>query len=377
MAVQLLPEFWNGKTVFLTGHTGFKGSWMTLLLNELGAKTHGFALAPNTNPSLFEVSDCQACCISSTIADIHDGSALKQAMQAADPDVVIHMAAQPIVSEGYNDPVRTFSTNVMGTVHFLEALRGVCAIDAGVQAHRSRLGFVVSSDKCYRNLGEARDFLEDDPLGGLDPYSASKAATELVVTSWRASWLGAGSGCKLASGRAGNVIGGGDWSLNRLLPDAARALSEGQTVDIRNPYSTRPWQHVLEPIVAYLCVIQEMSGRDDMETGWNIGPVPSVSWPVKDVIDTFVRYWPSDTATWTTSDMKQDFKEAAKLALNSAKLSEQTGWSPVLTMQDAVQWSADWYATYYLGGRDAAREKTLKQIRDYLDLFQNRLVAVE
>lgn len=372
MSIQISQDFWNGKNVFLTGHTGFKGCWMTLLLSKLGANVHGYSLAPNTTPNIFDAVDGQADCVTSVMSDVNNAEALAQAMLDASPDIMIHMAAQPIVSESYRDPVGTFTTNVMGTVHFLESARSLPARPELVQQPKPKLVFVVSSDKCYRNSGQRFDFQESDPMGGHDPYSASKACTELVVESWRASWFGKDTKIKLASGRAGNVIGGGDWSLDRLLPDAARALARNQVVNIRNPHSTRPWQHVMEPLVAYLCVIQEMAERDDMAEGWNVGPLPSVSWPVKDVIDTFVSHWPLANTTWKTIVQPKDLVEAKTLALNSQKLNTRTGWAPVLDMQDAVRWAAEWYAAYYKNP-SVARAKTLEQIDAYLALFQGEV----
>lgn len=362
-SMQLLnPEFWSGKSVFLTGHTGFKGTWMTHVLHLLGARVHGYALAPITSPNKFEVTDAEKCCSSHTIADLANVAALQTAMTNSAPDIMIHMAAQPIVSSSYIFPAQTFATNVMGTVNFLECVR---QIGEGI-------ALVVSSDKCYLNDNKSRDFVEEDPLGGHDPYSASKAGTELVVNSWRSSFFGDGKlPVKLASVRAGNVIGGADWSEDRLLPDAVKAFSQGNSLTIRNPLATRPWQHVLEPVSAYLYLIQCMAERDDLATGWNVGPIPSKSYTVREVVDVFKECWPNDKVTCTFSDTVQGFSEAKTLALDSTKFARTLRWKPVLQMPEAVKWTADWYSVFYEDGPSAAAQKTKSQISEYLFRFSS------
>ena len=256
------PGFWAGKRVFLTGHTGFKGSWLSLWLQTMGAKVTGFALAPPTSPSLFEAARV-ADGMTSIIGDIRDAAALKDALVAADSEIVLHMAAQPLVRASYDDPVGTYATNVMGTVHLLEAVRAAASVRACV---------VVTTDKCYENREWAWGYREDEPMGGFDPYSNSKGCSELVTSAYRRSFF-QHSGIALGSARAGNVIGGGDWAADRLVPDILRAFEQNKPVVIRNPNATRPWQHVLEPLSGYLVLAERLyNDGQAFAEGWNFGP---------------------------------------------------------------------------------------------------------
>lgn len=349
------PSFWNGRNVFLTGHTGFKGSWMILVLARLGARIHGYALAPETSPSMFDVLGLAELCESHVIADIRDPDALAQAVDRAQPEIAIHMAAQPIVSASYERPVETFDVNVMGTVHFLEACR------------RSKPATIVvaSSDKCYRNMEDARPFKTDSPLGGKDPYSASKAGTELVVESWRYAFIEPEGVSRLASARAGNVIGGGDWSENRLLPDAARAFSRKQPLAIRNPEAMRPWQHVLEPVVGYLMLAERLTSDAGLARAWNFGPNPPVGVPVKVVADAAVSAWPGSPG-WQTPESGQSFGEAKTLLLDCEETVRDLGWTPRLSVEEAVEMTMNWYQAFYEGGAEAVRATTEAQISGYL-----------
>jgi CDP-glucose 4,6-dehydratase len=292
-------SFWHGRKVFLTGHTGFKGGWLSLWLQRLGAEVTGFSLASPTNPSLFAVAKVEMG-MTSIIGDIRDGEALSRAMEAARPDVVIHMAAQSLVRHSYVNPVETYSTNVMGTVHLLEAVRAVGTVRAVI---------VVTSDKCYENREWVWSYRENDPMGGYDPYSNSKGCSELVVAAYRSSYFNPANyekhGVALASARAGNVIGGGDWAADRLIPDMLRAAALGQPVVIRSPHAIRPWQHVLEPLAGYMLLVEKMctSGREFSE-GWNFGPNDDAAKPVEWIAGTMTAQWGAG-ATWKLDGLER------------------------------------------------------------------------
>lgn len=357
IAATALPTagFWIGKRVFLTGHTGFKGSWMLLALRELGADVYGYSLAPDTIPSMFEAFGLDTLCAAHQIADVRNFATLRDAVAAARPDVAIHMAAQPIVSTGYEMPLETFDTNIMGTANFLEACRQATV----------PLTIVVSSDKCYRNNETGLPFKEDDALGGKDPYSASKAGTEIAVAAWAASFMNDAHGMRLASGRAGNVIGGGDWSRDRLLPDAARAFSTGAAMHVRSPESIRPWQHVLEPVCAYLLLAEQLADDPAMARGWNFGPVPSIGRSVRDVMDLATAAW-SNGVRWTSPEAVPAMDEAITLLLDSSDAHDRLGWTPRLSLDEAVNWTMKWYRDFHLDGTGAARNTTARQIETYL-----------
>lgn len=349
------PEFWSGKTVFLTGHTGFKGGWLSLWLNEMGAIVHGFALPPETDPSLFDVIGVARLCERSTFGDIRDSQQLRSAMVDARPDVVIHMAAQALVKPGYDRPVETFDTNVMGTIHVMEAVRRLPA---------DTICLVVTSDKCYDNPNDGVPLREQDPMGGHDPYSASKGACEVAVASWRHSFFSKDGTPSLASARAGNVIGGGDWSGERLLPDAARAFSAGQSLVIRNPLATRPWQHVLEPLSGYLVLIQRIARDRSLAKGWNFGPIPAVSTPVSEIAEIAARVWSPEAQT-EISKQKQDWSEAHALLLDSTAALRFLGWRPRLDVAAAVEMTMQWYAYHDANGRDDMLNYSRAQLQTY------------
>lgn len=355
---RVTPEFWRGKRVFLTGHTGFKGAWLAFWLSGMGARVTGFALPPNTSPALYNLLGLQDR-VDSHFGDIRELSALRGTLHRAAPDVVLHLAAQPIVSFGYKDPVGTFATNVMGTVHLLETCR---EFDRNVPI------LVVSSDKCYRNNDEGRAFRVDDPLGGHDPYSASKAGTEIVVAAYASSYFSAPGGPTLASARAGNVIGGGDWSEDRLLPDGARAFSAGLPLILRNPLATRPWQHVLEPLYGYLSLVEAMAKDRDFARAWNFGPSDRNHQPVGDLAQAFARAWGPE-ARVSISTEKQHWKEAQTLDLDCAETIAKLGWKPVLGFDDTVAWTANWYSdTSCDMTPEAVQARTQKQIDRYVQL---------
>ena len=342
-------EFWSGKRVLVTGHTGFKGSWLALWLHALGARVHGLALAPATEPSLWKLLDLDAE-VKSGLADVRDLAAVRRAFEEAKPEIVLHLAAQSLVRPSYDDPVGTYATNVMGTVHVLEAARTSAAMRVVVN---------VTSDKCYENRETDQAYRETDAMGGRDPYSSSKGCAELVTAAYRNSFY---KDKALASARAGNVIGGGDWAADRLLPDLVRAALLGEAAMIRNPGAVRPWQHVLEPLAGYLLLAERLwNDPARFAGGWNFGPPVDEAIPVKDVADAFARRWGS-AARWKT-DGGVHPHEARFLRLDAAKARKELGWKPRLRLQDAIGWTADWYRQQAAG--TLARTLCLSQIEQY------------
>lgn len=348
----MIAEFWAGKRVLLTGHTGFKGGWAVFLLDRLGARVTGLALAPDTSPSFFDLCDVRGRMEASLIGDIRDPAVVRNAVQHAQPDIVIHMAAQALVRRSYAEPAETYATNVMGTVNLLEAVRTSGTSPAVVN---------VTSDKCYENPETDHAFTESDPMGGYDPYSSSKACAELVTTAYRRSF-GAQMGLGIASARAGNVIGGGDFSADRLVPDAVNAFRNDQPLTLRNPDATRPWQHVLEPLGGYLRLAELLA--EDPErfgAGWNFGPNPSDSRSVLWVTETFNRLI---GATRPVSVQSSGLHEASHLRLDSSRARDLLGWRPRWNAETALSKTADWYTCFLAGGDVAAI--TDQQIDAYL-----------
>jgi len=348
--------FWRGKKVLLTGHTGFKGSWMSLWLEQLGAEVTGYSLPPPTTPSLFE-SASVASGMRSITGDVCDAPFLKQAMAECKPEVVFHMAAQSLVRVSYEDPILTYQTNVMGTAILLEAVRTAESVRAVV---------VITTDKCYENRNWVWGYREVDRLGGHDPYSNSKACAELVVSAYRDSFFEAPVGnarpVALASARAGNVIGGGDWARDRLLPDAIRSFADGKTLKIRYPQATRPWQHVLEPLRGYIMLAQSLYERGSaFASAWNFGPKPGDAQPVRWIVEKIISAWDSP-ATWEI-DGGDHPHEAQVLQLDWSKAAQQLGWHPALDLTDALTMTVDWYRDTLRG--KSAREKCLEQISAY------------
>lgn len=346
--------FWAGRRVFVTGHTGFKGSWALAMLKELGAVVTGFSLDPPTSPCLFDLIDGAMLCDDHR-GDIRDAGTLARAVAAAQPEIVLHMAAQPLVRESYVTPVQTYATNVMGTVHLLEACRTVPGVGAIV---------VVTTDKCYENNGWVWGYRENDRLGGADPYSNSKAACELVVDSYRRSFFSVNDPAvpRLGSARAGNVIGGGDFAVDRLIPDAIRAFAAGEKLSIRNPLAVRPWQHVLEPLTGYLCLAERLFETRDAAEGWNFGPPTEESASVETVAEMVAARW-SNGVGWV-QDAGFHPHEAATLKLDSTKARLELGWSPVFDLETAVRATTDWYLGHHNG--DNMRDFTMNQVHDYL-----------
>lgn len=348
----------KNRRIFITGHTGFKGSWLCLLLHRLGAEVYGYALQPPTTPSLFEEAKIGEL-IHSTIGDVRDLDALTKAIQAAQPEVVIHMAAQPLVRESYKIPVETYAINVMGTVNLLEACRHTPGIKAIVN---------VTTDKCYENREWHWGYRENEAMGGYDPYSNSKGCSELVTSSYRNSYFNpatyATHGVALASGRAGNVIGGGDWADDRLIPDFIRSIAKGQPLFIRSPYAIRPWQHVLEPLTGYLTLAAKLltEGAHYAE-GWNFGPEDQDAKNVAWISETICRMW-GDGAS-VSIDTHPQPHEANYLKLDCSKAKADLNWFPRWNIETTLQSIVDWNKAY-LRGEDM-RMVTLRQIESYLD----------
>ncbi|MBZ5510170.1 MAG: CDP-glucose 4,6-dehydratase [Acidobacteriia bacterium] len=334
--------YWKGRRVFLTGHTGFKGSWLSLWLEALGADVTGYALAPPTEPSLFQQAGV-ADAVHSICADIRDFARLQTAVDDCHPDVVIHMAAQSVVRRGYEDPIETYSSNVMGTVHLLEALRQL--------KHRCVV-VNVTSDKCYDNREWVWPYRENDPMGGHDPYSNSKGCAELVTAAYRESFFPPGSlerhGVALASARAGNVIGGGDWTANQLIPDLMKAFLAGQPCLIRNPSAIRPWEFVLEPLRGYLMLAERLTEDGArFATAWNFGPSEEDAKPVSWIADRLSCSW-GDHASWT-HDGAMHPQEAHTLKLDTSKARASLDWHPMLPLGPALDWIVTWYRAFKEG----------------------------
>ncbi len=348
------PEFWRGRKVFLTGHTGFKGSWLTLWLSELGADVTGFAL-PAEQPSLFEQAGI-AGRITHIEGDIRDLAALETAIAAAAPEIVFHLAAQPLVRQSYVDPVGTFATNVQGTVHLLDACRRVASLRAIV---------CVTSDKCYENQEWVWPYRESDPMGGFDPYSSSKGAAELVISAYRRSFFTGEA--RVASVRAGNVIGGGDWATDRLIPDIVRALIAGKAPEIRSPDAVRPWQHVFEALSGYLLIAARLAeGQDWAATAWNFGPSAGDTRPVGWIVNQMLENWgmeASDTSSsWVRSAVSHPH-EAHTLKLDCTKARAILGWLPTYDLATTIGSIVAWHRSVAEGGD--AKQISLNQLNEY------------
>ena len=333
---------YNGTKVFITGHTGFKGSWLALWLKRLGADVCGYALDPPSSPSHFDLLDLE---MTSIISDVRDVEALERAMADFQPEIVFHMAAQPLVRLGYREPAETFETNIMGTVNVFEACRKATSVRAIVN---------ITSDKCYDNKEWIWGYRENDPMGGYDPYSASKGCAELVANCYRRSYFnnatfGKEHNTLLASCRAGNVIGGGDWADDRLIPDIMKATDKNETVTIRNPIATRPWQHVLEPLSGYLCVgWQLLDGRADCADGWNFGPADEGNLSVGQVVAKSKTYW--SKINYVANPPAADIHEAQLLHLDCSKASYHLKWKPVWRIDDTLKRTVSWYKAFYEAG---------------------------
>lgn len=355
MQPKTTKDFWSGKRVFLTGHTGFKGGWLSLWLTSLGAEVTGYSVDTPTQPSLFEAAGLakQYHCVTGDIRNLED---LTVAMQQAKPDIVLHLAAQSLVRKSYQEPVDTFDVNIMGTVKVLEAIRSVESIKAAV---------IVTSDKCYENREWHWGYRETESMGGYDTYSASKGCTELVTNSYVKSFFNGENGrnCAIATARAGNVIGGGDWAEDRLVPDILHSLTDNKPVEIRSPGAIRPWQHVLEPLSGYMTLAQHLfDAGEQFAGGWNFGPNDDGAKPVSWIADTMVDQWGS--GSWFTSK-QQHPHEATFLKLDSSKARAELGWLPVWNPSEALKATIRWHKCW-LDKQDMAVE-TLKDIEQYVN----------
>jgi len=348
--------FWQGRRVLVTGHTGFKGSWLALWLVELGAQVTGLALPPDKDASLFGQLQLDHR-LDHRIGDIRDAERLKQLVAETRPQVVLHLAAQPLVRLSYKEPLTTWATNVMGTLHLLEALR---SLDQPCSA------VLITTDKVYRNNEWLYGYRENDPLGGHDPYSSSKAAAEIAISSWRSSFCGPAahqnSQLRLASARAGNVIGGGDWALDRIVPDAMRALSRGEAIAVRNPDATRPWQHVLEPLGGYLRLAEAMSASAELAGAFNFGPQLEANRPVRELVEETLRHWPG---RWQDQSDPTAPHEASLLNLVIDKAHHQLGWAPRWDFATTVERTVNWYRNVQ-GGQASALECCRDDLAAYL-----------
>lgn len=355
----ITPAFWRDRKVLVTGHTGFKGAWLCLWLQQLGARVTGYSLEPPSEPNLFDSASVAEGMVSLN-ADVRDLPALQSAFQAYRPEIVIHMAAQSLVRYSYKNPVETYATNVMGTVNVLEAAR---------QDDRVRVVLIVTSDKCYENRELARGYREEEPMGGYDPYSSSKGCAELATAAYRNSYFNDADasrrGAAVASARAGNVIGGGDWAEDRLLPDIVRAFMQRQPVPIRRPDAVRPWQHVLEPLRGYLQLTERLWAQRDLYAGaWNFGPDADDAKPVSWIADRLAELW-GEGAGWKRDSAPQ-LHEAACLRLDCAKAGTRLNWHPVLALAPALEWSVAWYKAHRNG--EDMRRFSLDQVTRYQEM---------
>lgn len=343
-------EAWRGRSVLVTGHTGFKGAWLTAWLSTMGARVSGLAHDVPGPPAVYAAADIGRDVVRHYEVDVRDREAVAAVVRETAPDVVFHLAAQPFVRRSYREPVETYATNVMGTVHVLDAVR----IDSRVRAV-----VVVTSDKCYDNRGQGRPFTEDDPMGGHDPYSNSKGAAELVTDAYRRSFFSEPGTANVGSARAGNVIGGGDWGEDRLVPDIIRAALAGRPIPIRRPDAVRPWQHVLDPVAGYLMLAQALLvGQAAAAAGFNFGPDPDGAQPVRAVVERMAAAWP-DPLDWQIDEAPSPH-EAEYLALDSTKARAQLGWKPAWSLDEAVDAILEWFLAYR-DGRDV-RAVTLEQV---------------
>ena len=365
-----LESYYQGKRVLLTGHTGFKGAWMSEWLLGLGADLVGVSLEPNTTPSLFDQLDL-ASRMEHHILDICEGEQLVDLVKDAQPDIVFHLAAQPLVRYSYESPVETFSTNIMGTIHLMEGIR---------QLTKRCEAVMITTDKCYENRERLEPYREDDPMGGHDPYSASKGAAELVIASYRRSFFdpakyGSTHQISLASARAGNVIGGGDWALDRIVPDCMRTLAQGQAIHVRNVGATRPWQHVLEPLGGYLLLalgMAEAKGnarRAEVCSGFNFGPDPDDNRAVSELVEQVLALWPG---AWQADADPHPPHEANLLNLAIDKAERLLSWKPVWDFDRAITHTVDWYRSVH-DGEATPLLKTQSQIHEYTELFYNEI----
>ena len=344
-------NFWTGKRVFVTGHTGFKGSWLSLWLNHLGSSVRGYALNPPSSPSLFDAAKIYKI-IDSNIGDIRDQDLLHNSMVSFNPDILIHMAAQPLVRLSYDEPIETYEVNVIGTAKVLKVARYCSNLKAIIN---------ITTDKCYENLGLDKSFSETDPMGGFDPYSSSKGCSELVTASYRSSFLN-DLGIGVATARSGNAIGGGDWASDRLIPDIIRSFELNKSVIVRNPNSTRPWQHVLEPLSGYLLLAQKLyDDNQEYSESWNFGPNEKDIKPVNWILDKMISLWPN--AHWSLDDNLNPH-EASFLTLNITKAKKQLDWKPIWKLDQTLESIINWHKAWK--NKEDIKLLCLKEIKEYM-----------
>ncbi len=349
----MYKNIYAGKRVFLTGHTGFKGSWLALWLTSLGAKVCGYSLAPNTNPSMFNVLDIEHKIEKSIFCDILDEKTLERAISEFQPDIVFHLAAQPLVRLSYREPILTYKTNVIGTLNVLEMAKRCKSVKAFVN---------ITTDKCYENKEVNRGYKEDEPMGGYDMYSSSKGCVEIMSSSFRRSFLQEEGTYAMATARAGNVIGGGDWAEDRLIPDCVRYINAGEKIEIRNPIAVRPWQHVLEPLSGYLLLGQKLlEGGKKYAEGFNFGPNEDSVLRVAEVAEKACKYYGKGEVVIHKRD---NLHEANLLMLNIEKAEKVLGWTPTYTADEAVKNTIEWYKHFYAKDVDMY-ELTMNQIKEY------------
>lgn len=347
----------KGERIFVTGHTGFTGGWLVSWLKRIGCDVAGLALAPTTEPSLFVAADI-ANGIVSTIGDVRDFAAVRTAVERHRPSVVIHLAAQPLVSKSFADPIETFATNALGTAHVLEAARLVADVKAVV---------CITTDKVYRDQDRARGYREEDPLGGKDPYSASKACAELVAASYRATLAERGNGVLIANARGGNIIGGGDWSADRIVPDFVRALTAHRPISLRSPGAVRPWQHVMALVHGYLALAARLSSGDRAAAdNWNFGPSDEAAHTVGDLVEKLSTVWTRPEIVYAPAS----FPETRFLHLDSTKARTLLGWTPPLSFMDTVEFTASWYRDF-IASPEKAAQITVSQIELYREALRN------
>ena len=355
----MFGNIYQNKRVLITGHTGFKGSWLSLWLKKLGADVCGVSLEADTNPAHSRLLNID---LHSEICDIRDLERLSVIFDRFQPEIVFHLAAQPLVRRSYAEPVETFEANIMGSIYLMDAIRTLGKPCTAV---------MITSDKCYENVGKPEGYVETDPMGGHDPYSASKGCAELAVSSYRRSFFPgdrvAEHGIRLASVRAGNVIGGGDWAEDRIIPDAVRAVTSDKALEIRSPHAVRPWQHVLEPLSGYLLLAERlMQGEDRFADGWNFGPYAAEATTVSEIIDLFYKIWGEGKAEYDKEAPK--LHEAAFLTLSSEKVMREMGWKPTWSLLQNIDRTANWYKEFYAG--EDARELTLADIDAYMEQME-------
>ena len=349
-------SFWKNKKILITGHTGFKGSWLTIWLKKLGADITGFSKSVPTNPSLFETANIEKD-IKSVVGDIQNYELLKETISKCEPEIIFHMAAQSLVIKSYSNPIETFSTNVMGTVNLLYAVK---------ETKKAKIVINITSDKCYENNESLEGYTEDDPMGGYDPYSSSKGCAELITKSFRKSFFSSDheNNIGLASVRAGNVIGGGDWAENRLIPDIIRAIKNKENVKIRNPNALRPWQHVLDPLNGYISLAEKLwDDQKKHSEGWNFGPEKNEVKPVSWIIEEFNELW-KNKINWVVGN--NELHEANNLILNCQKAKSRLGWNSKINTETALKMTIEWYTKYFDGKN--MREVTEEQIIEFQKL---------